>query len=252
MNAAKSPLPETLRTAFSTRKVYNPAGEQVDLHSNVSEAEATELYEAVRELKPAFSLEVGFAQGTSAQAILQALQDNGAGHHHVMDPFQAQFGECGLEMVRRAGLNHRMTFHRRFAEEVVPSLPEVGFAFIDASHLFDLTLCEFVLTDKRLSVGGVVAFHDMWMPAQQAFIRYVLANRKYTVFRPAKAAPQSPGPRPSMLKEMLRGISSKLPAAERIFAREFLKPWAKFELGNLVFLKKEAVDQRDWKFHQAF
>ncbi len=169
-----------------------------------------------------------------------------------MDPFQAQFGECGLEMVRRAGLNHRMTFHRKFAEEVIPSLPEVGFAFIDASHLFDLTLCEFVLTDKRLSVGGVVAFHDMWMPAQQAFIRYVLSNRKYRVFRPAKAAPQGKGPRPSAVKELLRSMASKLPGAQRIFAREFLTPWSKFELGNLVFLQKEASDERDWQFHQPF
>ncbi len=57
MNTTKSPLPETLRTTFANRKVYNPAGDLVDLHSNVSEAEAAELYEAVRELKPAFSLE---------------------------------------------------------------------------------------------------------------------------------------------------------------------------------------------------
>lgn len=252
MNATKSPLPETLRTTFANRKVYNPTGQLVDLHSNVSEAEATELYEAVRELKPAFSLEVGFAQGTSAQAILQALEDNGSGHHHVMDPFQEKFGECGLEMVRRAGLAHRMTFHRKFAEEVIPSLPEVGFAFIDASHLFDLTLCEFVLTDKRLSVGGVVAFHDMWMPAQQSFIRYVLSNRRYRVFRPAKAAKPSAGPRPSVIKELFRGVARKLPGADRMFAREFLKPWSDFELGNLVFLQKEAMDERDWQFHQPF
>lgn len=252
MSSTASPLSSGLRDVFASRKVFTPEGKLTDLHSNVSETEASELYEAVREIKPAVSLEVGFAQGTSAQAILQALEENGSGHHHVMDPFQAEFGDCGLEMVRRSGFGHRMTFHRKFAEEVIPTLPEIGFAFIDASHLFDLTLSEFVLADKKLSVGGVVAFHDMWMASQQAFVRYVLSNRKYRVFRPAKSPPLPAGPRPSAIKEMMRGLAAAMPGAERVFARNFLRPWAKFELGNMVFLQKTEHDRRDWKFHQPF
>lgn len=252
MNTAPSPLPETLQEVFRTRKVFNPAGEVVDLHSNVGPHEALALYEVVRQARPATSLEVGFAQGTSAQAILRALEDNGTGHHHVMDPFQAEFGDCGLAMVQRAGLAHRMTFHRKFAEEVIPGLPEIGFAFIDASHLFDLTLAEFVLTDKKLVVGGIVAFHDMWMPSQQALIRYILANRAYEVFRPSSAAQPVERPAVPAWKSAVRRVCRSLPRAERVFAPSFLRPWSEFDLPNLVFLRKKAQDRRDWKFHRAF
>jgi predicted O-methyltransferase YrrM len=247
-----NPLPQSLRTALADRKVFSPKGERVDLHSNVSDTEALELYEAIRELKPELSLEVGFAQAVSAQAILQALEDNGAGHHHVMDPFQANYDDCGLEMVRRAGLEHRMTFHRKFAEEVIPGLPEVGFAFIDASHLFDLTISEFVLTDKKLKIGGVVAFHDMWMPAQQALIRYILANRSYRVFRPAKSPAPGEGPSQSMLKAAVRRACAALPRAEKVFRPDFLTPWSELRLANLVFLQKTGKEQREWTFHRQF
>src|SRR5436190_15568372 len=80
-------LPDSLKLALAERKVFSSDGKVIDLHSNVSESEAVELYTAVRELAPEVSLEVGFAQGVSAQAILKALEENGAGHHHVMDPF---------------------------------------------------------------------------------------------------------------------------------------------------------------------
>src|SRR5947209_6531734 len=161
-------LPATLRKALTDGKVYDSSGALVDLHSNVSLEEAFHLYLAVRDLRPEVSVEVGFAQGVSAQAILQALEDSDQGLHHVMDPFQSRYAYSGVAMVERAGLSRRMIFHEKFAEEVIPALPEVGFAFIDASHLFDLTVSEFVLVDKRLKIGGVIGFHDMWMPAQQA------------------------------------------------------------------------------------
>lgn len=70
-----------------------------------------------------------------------------------------------------------MQFYRKFAEEVFPNLSSLHFVFIDSSHLFDLTVTEFVLADKKLDVGGGMAFHDMWMPSLQTFVRYVLANR---------------------------------------------------------------------------
>lgn len=246
-------LPATLRAAMSERKVYDSTGALVDLHSNVSPEEAMHLYLAVRDLRPEVSLEVGFAQGVSAQAILQALEDNVQGHHHIMDPFQSGYGYSGVTMVQRANLAHRMTFHEKFAEEIIPTLPEIGFAFIDASHLFDLTISEFVLVDKRLKIGGVVGFHDMWMPAQQAFIRYVLGNRAYRVYEaPGLPPAEEDGTRRSMAKKLIRRFAATLPRAERVFAPDFLKPWEDFQLGNLVLLQKTGTDNRDWKFHQRF
>ena len=249
----QDPLPPVLRDALASGKVIDRDGTQHPLHSNISHEEALLLYAAVRQSKPVACAEVGFANGVSAISILQALSDNEMGNHHIMDPFQADYHDLGLEMVARAGLSARMTFYRQFAEEVAPGLPRLQFAFIDASHLFDLTLVEFVLMDKKLDVGGMIAFHDLWMPSLQKLIRYILANRSYEIVRDFDT-PQPP-PRLSSrrkLKSALIGIARALPGSERIFGEEFLRPWWTLQIPNLVILRKSADDCRDWRYHAPF
>lgn len=240
-----------LQEIFSTGTVYDESGKKVELSSNVSQGETALLHAAVRELQPRTSVEIGFAQGISTLAILDALNQNGAGHHHVIDPFQRDYGYAGRETVKRAKLADWYSFHEAFAEAVVPALPALQFAFIDSSHLFDLTVCEFVLVDKRLEVGGVVGFHDMWMPAQQAFIRYLLANRAYEVWAPA-GSPAGEVRREAGWKRACRAVARSVPGAERIFAQELLKPWHELGLGNLVFARKVANDTRDWRYYRRF
>jgi hypothetical protein len=240
-----SDLPEILTRAFADKEVFTPSGEKRALHSNISEEECCLLYETVRRVRPAVSLEIGFAQGISTLAILKALEDNGAGHHHVIDPFQSRYDYCGIAMVERAGPGGRFSFYEKLAEEVIPGLPRVQFAFIDSSHLFDLTLSEFVLVDRKLEIGGAIGLHDMWMPAQQAAIRYILANRAYVLDDAAQPAAGG-------VKALMRGVAARLPMAERIFSAEFLKPWKSFGIPNLVVLRKRDEDRRDWKRHVRF
>ncbi len=247
----ESELPSTLEEVFRTQKVWNNLGIQVSLDSNISEEEALLLYRAVRSLKPSRSVEVGLAKGISTLAILGALASIGAGHHVVIDPFQANYDDSGIEMVKRAGLNSFWQFHRKFAEEVIPTLGSIQFAFIDASHLFDLTLMEFILIDKKLEVGGVVGFHDLWMPSLQSVFRYIMCNRNYEVWHP-----EGPGPttckRSGAWKVVLRKAMRRLPKADLVFTMEFLNPWKGEGLGNLVFLRKCGHDTRHWTFHNGF
>jgi hypothetical protein len=134
---------------------------------------------------------------------------------------------------------------------VIPGLGSIQFAFIDASHLFDLTLMEFNLVDKKLDVGGVVGFHDLWMPSLQTLFRYIQRNRAYDVWYPRGFEPPALKSRTG-LKAKLRGLLSRLPKAEQIFSREWLHPWASEGLGNMVLLRKRAQDQRHWTFHEKF
>jgi predicted O-methyltransferase YrrM len=248
---AKETLPAELEEVFKTQQVWTSSGEKIPLDSNVSESEARLLYDAVRELRPSRSVEVGLAKGVSTLAILGALAKNGLGNHVVMDPYQDNYQNSGIEMVRRAGLESWWQFHRKFAEEVIPTLGSIQFAFIDASHLFDLTLMEFVLVDKKLEVGGVVGFHDLWMPSLQSLYRYITRNRNYEVWRPDGAS--SPGARGrDGWRGVLRGTLRRLPKAERLFTREILHPWGDEGLGNLVLLRKREHDSRHWTFHQSF
>jgi len=249
----QNPLPAVLKDAFATGTIPDRDGSIHPLHSNISQEEALALYTAVKSLKPITSAEVGLANGVSAVSILQALADNAEGRHHIMDPFQVNYHDLGLEMITRAGLSDRMTFYRQFAEEVVPNLPRIQFTFIDASHLFDLTLVEFVLMDKKLDIGGMIAFHDLWMPSLQKLIRYILANRSYEIVRdfdvPQPLQRISPGRK---VKSALIRLARTLPGSKRIFREEFLEPWWMLQIPNLVILRKTADDHRDWRFHAPF
>lgn len=245
-----------LQSVFAQKCVFLPSGEKTALHSNVSPEEALALYTVVRETRPAVSAEVGFAQGISALSILQALEENGLGEHHVVDPFQSQYGYAGVTMVERAGLEKRLRFYETFAEHVLPDLPPIQFAFIDASHLFDLSLVEFVLVDKKLEVGGLIGFHDMWMASLQKLLRYILSNRSYRIAPQAAARPPAEqNGRPSPQTRLKRAVRRRLlrwPRAEATFSAEFLRPWPTFGLSNLVFLEKTGEDTREWTFHRPF
>jgi predicted O-methyltransferase YrrM len=221
--------------------------------------EALQIYSLVRTLRPKDTLEIGFCCGASGLAILGALEDNGVGTHHAIDPYQTSYAaDMGKKNVARAGLGHRLRFFEAFPENVCARLPRVQFAFIDASHLFDLTMLDFVLVDKLLDQGSVLALHDAWMPAIQKVIRFILSNRGYIALPPASAKSAA---RPSfrsnsmrVIRDVIREFAKKLPRSEHIFNPEFLKPWYSYGfMGNIAFLKKVADDQRDcWRDFHAF
>jgi Methyltransferase domain len=188
-------LPAVLTDAVASGKSVRPDGTSARLTQNVTIEDAERLYDVVRTLQPEATVEIGLAHGISALAITQALDDNGRGMHHVIDPFQSSKWEgIGLANLARAHLDRRVRYYEAFPEEVLPTMPGISFGFIDSSHLFDLTLVDFVLVDKRLEIGGLIGFHDPWMPSQQKVLRYILANRNYRVHEdvPSRTMPDRP------------------------------------------------------------
>jgi predicted O-methyltransferase YrrM len=246
-----SQLPEALVTIFQRGFVIDSAGKERPLDSNISESEAGELFDAVLRLAPNNSLEVGLAHGISALAILGAIKVNGSGHHHIIDPFQSNYGRTGVLNIERNGYGLISSFYEKFPEEIIPSLPNIQFAFVDSSHLFDLTLMEFALIDKKLEVGGIIAFHDLWMPAIRTVVRYILGNRAYEIATELTSRSVDVS-FPEKTNELCGRILAHLPGAERIFGMDILKPWSSYRLGNLIFLRKISDDRRDWRFHRSF
>jgi hypothetical protein len=154
-------------------------------------------------------------------------------------------------MIARAGFTDRHTFLERFPEEEIPQLPRLQFAFIDSSHLFDFTMMEFLLVDKKLDVGGFIALHDLWMPSIQAVVRFIQANRAYQICRDFSIAIP-----PLTLRQRSTELVSRLlkyvPGTGRALNPNILNPWPSFRLPNLVFLEKVQDDSRDWRFHRQF
>ena len=245
-------LPAVLEDALATGEALRADGSKTPLHSNVSHEEAVRLYNLVRTLDPAITIEIGLAHGISTLAITQALLHNGSGaRHYVVDPFQHEsYDGVGLANLDRAGLREHVEFYEAFPEDVVPRLPKADFAFIDASHLFDLTMLDFVLVDKRLNTGGLIGFHDLWMGSLRKVLRYVLANRSYRLHD--DVAPR-PLPARERRKAHVGALARRIPQADRVFRPEVLQPAT--DLGireSMVFIEKTGDDERDWRFHRDF
>ncbi|MDQ1265210.1 MAG: hypothetical protein QG635_360 [Bacteroidota bacterium] len=224
------PLPQILIDAFENKTVFGKGGTAHSLAGNITLSEADLLYSIIKILKPQRSLEIGFGQGISSLAILQALKENGTGSHHVLDPFQSDYDYAGIEMVNRAGLSDYLTFHEDFAENIIPGLGDIDFTFIDSSHLFDLTMLDFIFTDRKLRKGGVIGFHDLDFPALRKLIKYILANRSYEILRLPQLEPIY---RLNIMSEFysLRSLLRRL-------YNESKKPISLMVYGNIIFLKK--------------
>lgn len=172
-----------------------------------------------RELDARRTIETGMAAGHSAVAIASVHAERGEGYHVCIDPYQtAQWKSAGLELCEQAGVRDLVQLVEEPSELALPRLAAEGagfeLAFIDGLHLFDHVLIDFFYFDCMLEVGGVVVFHDTWMPAVQKAVGYVVANRAY----------ERPDGRTAELE------------------RE----------SNVSVLRKTAVDDRDWFFDEPF
>lgn len=238
-------LPEILIQAFKEKKVFANDGSKIDLAGNVTLNEAALLYNTIRKLDISKSVEIGFAQGVSSLAILKALEDNGKGNHIIIDPYQDHYNYAGKTMVEKAGLAHRMNFYQDYPENIIPQICELDFAFIDASHLFHLTMLDFVFCNKKLNVGGVIAFHDMDMPAIYKIVNYILKNHDYQLINKIDN------------HDIYKGkIKSDLSINPKEFVRtlyyEIKKPLRFWGKGNLVFLRKLSKKGEEYRQFKVF
>jgi predicted O-methyltransferase YrrM len=203
------------------------------------------LYDFVRAVGPASTLETGMAYGLSTLFICQALEDNGTGNHVAIDPFQAsEFKSVGVLNVERAGLSHRFQLRQDASDVVLPQLCTEGrtldFAFIDGWHLFDFTLVDFYYIDRMLAVGGHVAFDDLWMPSVRKVVSFVLRNKPYRLVHTVSRCPAP------WWKRVVR-------IGRRIVQDPWGRGWRLKVLSqNVAFLQKIGTDTRTWRFHRTF
>lgn len=136
------------------------------------------LYGFVRMGRPRLVLETGAYVGYSSLCIAQALEDNEEGHLHSFDLFLDRTGyvspvlgpqQDGLAVARghleRAGLSHRVTFHKGDSSTTIRRLLAPGgarfdLAFIDGDHTLRGCLKDWQAVDELLQEGGFVLLHD--------------------------------------------------------------------------------------------
>jgi predicted O-methyltransferase YrrM len=170
---------------YETSKVEAADGSLHDAFPEaLPEPHARDLARLVRDLGLVRTLETGMAYGLSTLAICGAHEDRDEGEHIAIDPHQSSDWQgIGLLNLDRAGLSHRARVIESRSDEALPRLRDEGvridLALIDGLHLFDAALVDFFHADRMLDVGGVVVFHDTWMPAIGQAVDFVRANRAY-------------------------------------------------------------------------
>lgn len=140
------------------------------------------LFRLVRELRPALTLEIGFAYGLSTLFIAEALRQNETGHHIVIDPNERRrFDALGLKHLDEAGLSSWVTFREEPAELCLPRLVDQGvcldLAFNDSGHLFDHVITEFVFLARLLRTGAPLVFDDPGLPGVERACGFIATNR---------------------------------------------------------------------------
>jgi predicted O-methyltransferase YrrM len=259
-----------LRELLETKTSPVPGGDPVPLHSAISGEEAALLAEAVSELGPTTSLEVGLAFGVSALAICDALPGNPGTRHIVIDPHQhhpEMWRGAGLHNLERAGFGDLIEFHEGPAHRVLPRLEEQGvevdFAFIDGFHTFDYVMTDLFHVDKMLRVGGAVAFDDAEWPSIRRVVRYAASNLPYSVWKVLPGARKARTLRRKAYDAALAAAGLPLRAlclvpglrrpVAQAFGAELMGADRRLGLvGNLVVLRKEGEDQRRYFHHVEF
>lgn len=176
---------ELLDRIYATGKVEAADGARLDAFPcGMSRRQVTEIERLVREERFTRTIETGLGYGLSTLAICGVHEWRGEGSHIAIDPRQSErWRSIGLLNARRAAVDGRLTFVEARSDEALPRLHdeglEVDFALIDGRHVFDAVLVDFYYLDRMLRVGGVVVFHDTWLPAIAQVVAYVRRNRAY-------------------------------------------------------------------------
>src|SRR3954447_1227736 len=178
---------------YASGKVESADGEAIDAFpEGLPRPHAEAIARLVRGLGLTSTLETGMAYGLSTLAICGVHEQRGEGTHVAIDPYQSRdWGGIGVLNLERAGLSARARVIEARSDEALPRLRDEGlridFALVDGLHLFDATLVDFFHADRMLDVGGVVVFHDTWMPAVAQAVAYVRANRAYEAIEPRES-----------------------------------------------------------------
>ena len=222
-----------LKEILETRQVSDGT-EKFHLTSSMDEKEGDLIAKVVDYVRPATSLEVGFAYGVSTLFICEALAKIGKpARHIVVDPFQfSEWRGIGLRNIRCAGYEDFLELRQKPSETALPQLlsekTTLDVAVIDGWHTFDHALVDFFYVNKMLRTGGIVVLDDSSMPSVGKLVDHVLTYGCYRVF----AIPSGRGLTVRRLAHFAGLKKSKWPSA--------------------IALEKTAPDDRRWDWYQSF
>lgn len=125
--------------------------------------------------------EIGLAYGASALAVAEALAtQSGSITHVIIDPFQDQFDNVGIELLADVGWDEKCDFLPEESQFALPRLviedTAVDAAFVDGSHHFHNVFVDLYFLQRLVSPGGLVVLDDCQWPSVATAADYFVSN----------------------------------------------------------------------------
>lgn len=153
-------------------QIHLPNGKE---KTSISKIEAEFLWNLVKENKIQHTLEIGLGYGTSSCAIA----DNAIAHTTI-EPNEERYQTLGRIHLEKTQLLAKTTILNVPSYIALPELlqqgKQFGLIFIDGSHRFEDVFLDLSYSLKLVSVGGYIALHDCFRPANKKILKYIQAN----------------------------------------------------------------------------
>ena len=244
---------DSLQQIFATQTIeVDTTGERIPVHSNTTMEQGLFLQELFDMVKPARSLEVGFAYGISSLFILQkhSQYQSPERSHIVIEPDE-YWGPAAMHNIKKEGLASYIDIKKDYSDKILTQLfhedHRIQYAYIDTTKRFDVVMQDFYFIDKIMDTGGVVILDDCggrW-PGIQRVARYIHTLPHYKFVRGHNKRAYS------LKLRIAHGVCSLLMKAVPFKARLF--PGTNFKTDRQLGLdfaciafRKTGNDQRSW------
>jgi len=236
----------------------NDTGERIPLHSNTDKEQGVFLQKIFDLVKPAKSLEVGFAYGISALFILEKHRQSGSsvGAHIVIEP-DGYWGTAALYNIEKEGLTPFLQLRKDYSDKILTQLfhenYRIQYAYVDTTKQFDVVLQDFYFIDKILDVGGVIILDDCGggCPGVQRVARFINTLPHYTILGTHNRVRNTI--KKTIVQKLLSFTINILPFKEKFYPTLNFKTDKELGLDyNCIAFKKSAADNRSWDWDKSF
>lgn len=154
---------------------------------SISRGEGEALRTWVLREKAIRTIEIGLAYGLSALYICDGLVRSGHpdARHVALDPFQAGFANCGLQVLREAGVASLVEHHAEVSQIALPAFLKEGrrfdLAFVDGNHRFDAVFLDLFYLGRLLPRGSVILLDDYDLPGIRRAVSFYLSNLDWRI-----------------------------------------------------------------------
>jgi predicted O-methyltransferase YrrM len=148
----------------------------------VTAAEGNVLRDWIIREEVANTIEIGLAYGISALYICEGLLLNAHEkvRHVAVDPYQSGFKNCGLQLLKEAGVVDLIEFHAEESQILLPRFLNEGrrfdLAFVDGSHLFERVFLDLIYLGRLVNPGGIIFVDDYQLPAIARSVSFCTTN----------------------------------------------------------------------------